>query len=108
MIQKDTYTGWGIEVKKSPKKLGHFITEVIAIQAKNRQEASQIVCMARALVIATLPHSRPDDSYFKRQNGYFTLSMTANPKFGLPYGSIPRMLLAETVALYKGDNLWIT
>lgn len=81
-------------MKKSPKRLDHFITEVLAIEAENGQEAIQLAFMARALVIATLPHSKPDDNYFERKSGHYTLSMTANPKFGLPYGSIPRMLLA--------------
>ena len=81
-------------MKKSPKRLDSFITEVLAIEAENGQEASQLAFMARALVMATLPHSKPDDDYFERRSGHYTLSMTANPKFGLPYGSIPRMLLA--------------
>lgn len=81
-------------MKSSPKKLSQFITEVLAIEAENVQETSQLAFMARALVMATLPHSKPDDDYFERTSGHYTLSMTANPQFGLPYGSVPRMLLA--------------
>ena len=50
--------------------------------------------MARAMVQATLPHRAVEGSYFERKNGAFTLSLLASPKIGLPYGSIPRLLLA--------------
>jgi hypothetical protein len=50
--------------------------------------------MARAMVQATLPHRKVEGTYFERRNGSFTLSMLASPKIGLPYGSVPRLLLA--------------
>ena len=70
--------------------------------------------MARVLVQTTLPHSEPDSPTFVRQNGRLQLSMTANPKVGLPYGRYPRLLMAwlTTEAVRKknpkirlGDNL---
>ncbi|MCP4201642.1 MAG: pirin [bacterium] len=50
--------------------------------------------MARILVQATLPHSRPETHEFERINGRFTLYMNAPPSVGLPYGSYPRLALA--------------
>jgi hypothetical protein len=50
--------------------------------------------IARAMVLASIPHSRPKTTVFKRQNGNYTLKMIADPEIGLPYGSIPRLLLA--------------
>ncbi len=50
--------------------------------------------MARILVQATLPHSRPRTNEFERVNGRFTLYMNAPPSVGLPYGSYPRLVLA--------------
>ncbi|MCP4200947.1 MAG: pirin [bacterium] len=54
--------------------------------------------MARILVQATLPHSRPhkgpNPHEFERVNGRFTLYMNAPPSIGLPYGSYPRLALA--------------
>jgi hypothetical protein len=50
--------------------------------------------MARILVQATLPHSRPETHEFERVNGRFTLYMNAPPSVGLPYGSYPRLALA--------------
>lgn len=41
-----------------------------------------------------LPHSEPDGFSFQRKNGDYTLTMMADPQFGLPYGSLPRLLLA--------------
>jgi len=46
------------------------------------------------LVQATLPHSKVDGNEFKRTNGLFKLTMLADSETGLPYGSIPRLLLA--------------
>ncbi len=50
--------------------------------------------MARILVQATLPHSRPNTYEFEPVNGRFTLYMSAPPSVGLPYGSYPRLALA--------------
>lgn len=50
--------------------------------------------MARAMVQATLPHRKVQGNEFERRNGAFTLSLMAPAKIGLPYGSIPRLLLA--------------
>ncbi len=74
--------------------MDRFIDNILAIQARDEMNKSHLAYMVRALVKATLPHSKPDGFYFERKNGHLTLSMIANPKFGLPYGSIPRMLLA--------------
>lgn len=50
--------------------------------------------IARPFVQATLPHSRVNGTRYERTNGYFTLSITtAFSKIGLPYGTIPRLLL---------------
>jgi len=76
-----------------PRQVDRII-EKFAINAEDKERAIQLAFMARAMVSATLPHSKSEDLIFERKNGNFTLTMTANRKFGLPYGSIPRMLLA--------------
>jgi len=50
--------------------------------------------IARAMVLASMPHSEPKETYFKRENGNYKLTMIANPEIGLPYGTIPRLLFA--------------
>jgi hypothetical protein len=50
--------------------------------------------IARAMVLASMPHSKPQETYFERKNGHYTLALQANQKIGLPYGPIPRLLFA--------------
>ena len=76
------------------KNLDKFINEVLAIEAEEAKEAGALGYMARALVQATMPHKATTANEFTRTNGAFTLSILAPAKIGLPYGSIPRLLLA--------------
>lgn len=50
--------------------------------------------LSRYLAQVSLPHSKSDAQTFKRSNGIITLSVQADPDFGLPYGTYPRLLLA--------------
>jgi len=68
-----------------------FTREALAIEAHEAREAGALGYMARALVQATLPHSKPDTNEFERRNGAFTLVMLAPSRVGLPYGVIPRL-----------------
>jgi hypothetical protein len=74
--------------------LDRLITDALAIEAQDAKEAGALGYMARALVQATLPHSKPDSHEFERRNGAFTLVMLAPSKIGLPYGVIPRLMMA--------------
>jgi hypothetical protein len=68
--------------------------EALEIEAEEARAAGALGFMARILVQATLPHSRPKTHEFERVNGRFTLYMNAPPPVGLPYGSYPRLALA--------------
>jgi Plasmid encoded RepA protein len=64
----------------------------------DRPSAEETAWMARQLVQATLPHSDPGDvAVWSRTNGNLTLSiqpgMEKGKSLGLPYGSLPRLLL---------------
>ena len=51
--------------------------------------------MARLLALCSLPRSNPGDRLqYKRVNGPFTLYMTASGGNKLPFGNLPRLLLA--------------
>ena len=51
--------------------------------------------MARLLVLCSLPRSNPGNRLqYKRVNGPFTLYMTAGGGNKLPYGNLPRLILA--------------
>lgn len=76
------------------QNLNKLITEALAIEARDAKEAGVLGYMARALVQATLPHRQVDSNEFKRRNGAFKLTILADSEIGLPYGSIPRLLLA--------------
>jgi hypothetical protein len=73
-----------------------LISEALAIEAESAQDAGALGFMARAMVQATLPHKKVEGNEFERRNGNFTLSLLAPAKIGLPYGSVPRLLLAWT------------
>ena len=77
------------------KQLQHLITESLAIEAEQAKEAGALGFMARGLVQATMPHRETSERDHIRHNGDYTLQMTALIKdIGLPYGVIPRLLLA--------------
>jgi hypothetical protein len=67
-----------------------FIDRALAIS----DDAAETGFMARALVQATLPHRKVEGNEFTRTNGHYTLSILAPAAVGLPYGSVPRLLLA--------------
>lgn len=75
-------------------KLGKLIAESMAIEAEDAKEAGSIGFMARALTQATMPHRQIHETVFRRKNGAFSLAMLAHPDVGLPYGSIPRLLVS--------------
>lgn len=96
------------------ENLNNLITEALAIEAEEAKKAGAVGYMTRALVQATLPHSRHEGNEFTRRNGLFTLSILSPQQIGLPYGSIPRLLVAwvTTEAVLKrqrtlvlGDSL---
>jgi hypothetical protein len=74
--------------------LDKLISEALAIEAEEARQAGALGYMARALVQATMPHSKIDSHEFKRRNGAFKLTILADSEVGLPYGSIPRLLVA--------------
>ncbi|WP_338204293.1 replication protein RepA [Candidatus Nephthysia bennettiae] len=62
------------------------------------REAGEIGFYARLLVQLTLPHSAVLGNEYERRNGDLVLSLLAPSRIGLPYGSLPRLLLAWVTA----------
>ena len=101
-----------LQISPSTFKL---IEEALAIEAEEAKAAGALGFMARMLVQATMPHSDPGDvAAWGRRNGAFslviqpgmTLDAKSQPKsIGLPYGSLPRLLLAwiSTEAVRTGE-----
>ncbi|NCB31709.1 MAG: pirin [Clostridia bacterium] len=84
------------------KDLQEVITETLALEVEDAKKAGKLGYMARALIQATLPHKAAVSNEFVRDNGLFSLTIIAPSKVGLPYGSIPRLLLSwmTTEAVY--------
>jgi hypothetical protein len=76
------------------ENLNKLISEALAIEAVSAKEDGALGYIARALVQATIPYKQIPSNEFKRSNGAFKLSILADSDIGLPYGSIPRLLLA--------------
>jgi len=76
------------------KQLDRIITESLALDAEEAQQAGRIGFISRALTQATLPHRRMPGNEFTRSNGNFTLSIVSPSVIGLPYGNIPRLLVS--------------
>ena len=74
--------------------LDKLIQESLAIETQEAQEAGAVGFMARALTQATMPHKATQGNEFKRRNGSFSLTMLSPSDIGLPYGSIPRLLVS--------------
>lgn len=91
-------------MNKKPQRINKLVSEFLAIEAESAKEAGMLAYIARAMVMATLPHSKPKEHVFQRTNGDFSLTMIGNPQFGLPYGSLPRLLLAWMTREAKVKN----
>ena len=74
--------------------LNSLIRESLAMEAEAAKEAGALGFMARALVQATLPHSKTEGNEFTRTNGLFSLTLLSPSAIGLPYDTIPRLLLS--------------
>ncbi len=101
------------------KNLDKLIVEAFAIEAEEAKQAGAIGYMAQLLVQASLPYKNPGDDInaWGRENGGFSLMIQPgytmkNGKpvsIGLPYGNIPRLLLAwiTTEAVKKKERVLI-
>ncbi|MDP4573506.1 replication protein RepA [Pseudomonas sp. LPH60] len=84
---------WDYRNQDLPARVRDLIEAHLQIESDDAKSAGNLGFMTRALAIATLPHRKTDDFRFVRRNGDFTLTMlTAHPE-GLPYGTLPRLLL---------------
>ena len=80
----------------SPQALGHFtLSDQVDQLAEASEEDAELGFMARLMALCSLPRTNPGDRLqYKRVNGPYTLGMSAGINNKLPYGSLPRLLLA--------------
>ena len=92
--------GLGGPVKKlrdaTPQTVHHFTQADQVDQLVGASEADPYLgFMARLMALCSLPRTNPGDRIrYKRVNGPYTLYMTAGGGCKLPYGNLPRLLLA--------------
>lgn len=72
----------------------NFIDRALEIDELTAGETGSVGYMSRVFVQMTLPHTKPAANEFKRVNGSAKITMMADSEIGLPYGSIPRLILA--------------
>lgn len=80
--------------KISGEDLEEVLAAQLAVETEDANQSSSMGFMARAFIQATLPHRAVQGRQFLRANGNFTLTITAIGKYGLPFGSIPRLFLS--------------
>ena len=80
----------------SPQALHHFTQADQVNQLVGASEADpDLGFMARLMALCSLPRSNPGNRLqYKRQNGPFTLYIVAGGGNKLPFGNLPRLLLA--------------
>ena len=88
------YTDAVYEKWLAERRIHKRIDGALTIEAEAAKDADAVGYMARALVQATLPHSKQTESVFVRENGNFSMAIMAHPKIGLPYGALPRLLMS--------------
>jgi len=77
------------------KQTGKLLDAAMSIANQDASDRGDLGFTARSLVLCTLPHSDPKTTHFKRKNGNYTLTLAAlSDEIGLPYGTVPRLLLA--------------
>ena len=77
-----------------PDHVREIIDTHLAIEAEDAKTAGQLGFMTRALAMATMPHRRPRVDVYERRNGDFCLRMWSGSAAGLPYGTLPRLLVS--------------
>ena len=80
----------------SPQAVHHFTQADQVNQLVTASEADpDLGFMARLMALCSLPRTNPGNQIrYIRQNGPFALVMTAGGKSKLPFGNLPRLLLA--------------
>ena len=82
--------------KTSPQALHHFtLSDQVNALVGASEADPDLGFMARLLALCSLPRSNPGQRYrYVRRNGPYTLVMSATGINKLPYGNLPRLILA--------------
>lgn len=72
----------------------NLIDEAYLIEQEEARSAGAIGYMHRTLAQVTLPHTDPKTLYYERSNGKLSIAVRGHKSFGVPFGTIPRVVLA--------------
>ena len=80
----------------SPQALHHFTQADQVNQLVSASEAAaDLGFMARLMTLCSLPRTNPGDQHqYKRQNGPYRLILSRTGEYKLPFGTLPRLLMA--------------
>lgn len=81
-------------VIEAPSSVSEIAAEIFGAEIEAARRSANLGYMARLLAQVTMPHSKPATNEYTKRNGKLILSMWAPQHVGLPYGSVPRLLLA--------------
>ena len=116
----DALSGMGGPMKSireaTPQALHHFtLADQVNLLVGASEADPDLGFMARTIALCSLPRSNPGNRLqYKRVNGPFTLYMTASGGGKLPFGNLPRLILAwvcseavrtQSRVLVLGDSL---
>ena len=96
----EAFSGMGGPVnairEASPQALHHFtLADQVNQLVEAREADPDLGFMARLMVLCSLPRTNPGNRLqYVRVNGPYTLIMFSSGKTKLPYGSLPRLILA--------------
>ena len=72
----------------------NLIEDALMIEQDQTRSTDTRGYMASTLAQITLPHKQHNTLYYSRTNGKLTLSVRGHQDYGVPYGSLPRTILA--------------
>ena len=78
-----------------PPQRGFTVADQVNQLAKAREADPDLGFMARLMALCSLPRTNPGNQHqYKRTNGPYTLIMSATGNHKLPFGNLPRLILA--------------
>lgn len=98
------YKGGDVSTKRRKTQLvtpalDSLLDAAMAIENTDVHKAEALGYMTRAMILATMPHTDPGTDRYTKKNEDCVLNMIALDKeVGLPYGSLPRLLLGWMIA----------
>lgn len=79
---------------RTPAAIRDLIEASIEVEEMAAREAGTIGFMTSIWACASMPHAAVEGNMFKRSNGVTTLKIVSDPDYGLPYGRLPRIMMA--------------